>query len=641
MADPKKSNEMPFAGAVVFTLVGAVILIVVLWQFVLPAAWVQWGYRSTQATVVGTCPTEESMKRGKRYSLAAKLEYTVEGQERRRWVKLPRSTTEKEGPEFDAVQGQASEGQELTCFYDPHNPSTVVLDHNKFEWYMLPGLLCPSFFLFIGVAAMAASWRKAFPRGLRVEAASLLGRLPRRFYLSLAGIVLVVVLGWLTLFVASPGLGCWVLPLLVLIIVGGVVLVRTAARYASVALASPERRSTLTLQADLPPGASAQAPPPAPWKAATPAAVDPGERLPVRLQSNLVGLFSDKLVFVGCGGVFAGIVLGGFLAYLVENWTGRSPPLRVGLIGGFLAVGLAVASVLASRVMRWVRPLTVEVSEHPLRPGGSYRLVVAHPDPAALRRLRLELLCQEETGAGKNTKRHIASRQAIEAEPPAAVAGALPAPPGAVVSARPATLEARLDVPAAAAPSFEMEHHRLTWYVAVGLGAPLLGELRFPVTLAPAAPAELPAACGPKAVVEDGPAVLWIERGAAVFLTGDTAAGGYDVRPLDGRPLRSAELSVLWYTDDQGGREMGVCHYEGRETSDADDLSLYGKRTFAARLPAGPFSYDGEVLKLRWAVRLRLRYLDGEEQVTELRFRLVAASAGPGADAADGAPPGG
>jgi hypothetical protein len=41
------------------------------------------------------------------------------------------------------------------------------------------------------------------------------------------------------------------------------------------------------------------------------------------------------------------------------------------------------------------------------------------------------------------------------------------------------------------------------------------------------------------------------------------------------------------------------------------------------RLPDGPLSYDGQVVKIRWAVRLRLRYPDGEERLRELRFRLV------------------
>src|SRR5262249_30709385 len=68
--------------------------------------------------------------------------------------------------------------------------------------------------------------------------------------------------------------------------------------------------------------------------------------------------------------------------------------------------------------------------------------------------------------------------------------------------------------------------------------------------------------------------------------------------------------------------EMGVCHYESHPAVDGNDLPLYSTRTFAARMPDGPLSHEGKAVVIRWVVRLRLRYVNGDEAVTDLPFRL-------------------
>jgi hypothetical protein len=87
------------------------------------------------------------------------------------------------------------------------------------------------------------------------------------------------------------------------------------------------------------------------------------------------------------------------------------------------------------------------------------------------------------------------------------------------------------------------------------------------------------------------------------------------------------ELSVLWHADARGGADLGVCHYEEHGAVDGDDLALYARRHYRARLPDGPPSYDGKVVRIQWAVRLRLRYVNGTEVLRELPLRLVDAGA--------------
>jgi hypothetical protein len=616
MATAKPSNEMPFGVGVVFTLLGGGIVGFFLFGQVLPAAWVYFAYRPVQGTVVETRPAEESIKHGTRHHLEALLEYTVNGKDYRGWVRLPRSTTEAEGPDAEAVRDQVAVGEQLTCYHDPIKPAAgVVLDTNRFEWFKLCGVLCPSLFLMVGLATVAAGWRKTFPRGVVVETVSLLGRLPRRFYLALAGVPLVIVTGWLILTNLVPVLGCWAFPVGLLTFLGVIALLSMAREFGRVALPSPEKRAIDARQPDLPPGASMPAPPPLPpWDPGPPVPVDRGERLPVRLRPNLHSLFSDPLVVAGLVIFFGSLVLGGWGLALVAAWLGLGPgPVRLGLLLLVPAIGATAVFVLGSPVVRQARRLAVEVSEHPLRPGGSYRFALAHPDAGVLARLQLALVSEEESRAsgsnkgGNNTKRHTASRQAIDIKEQ-------PAPDGA--------LYLQCDVPAGAMPSFELGHHQLAWYFTVDLGRRFLGDLRYPVTVAPAAaPPDLPLPQDKPAQGDFASGSLWIDEETTSFLPGATLEGGCSVRPTD-HPLRTAELSVLWYTADTGGADMGVCHYEGHEAIDGDDLPLYRERRFRVSLPSGPFNYDGEVVKVCWAVRLRLRYVNGEEQVHELPFRL-------------------
>jgi hypothetical protein len=51
-------------------------------------------------------------------------------------------------------------------------------------------------------------------------------------------------------------------------------------------------------------------------------------------------------------------------------------------------------------------------------------------------------------------------------------------------------------------------------------------------------------------------------------------------------------------------------------------LDLRVPRRFSTVLPASPLSYDGEIVKICWCVRLRLFLPQGQEALTEVPFRL-------------------
>jgi hypothetical protein len=86
--------------------------------------------------------------------------------------------------------------------------------------------------------------------------------------------------------------------------------------------------------------------------------------------------------------------------------------------------------------------------------------------------------------------------------------------------------------------------------------------------------------------------------------------------------VRSAELSVLWYTAGQGEEDMAVHHFERLVDEAARPLDLRVPRRFATVLPASPLSYDGQIVKICWCVRLRLFLPQGQETVAEVAFQL-------------------
>ena len=98
---------------------------------------------------------------------------------------------------------------------------------------------------------------------------------------------------------------------------------------------------------------------------------------------------------------------------------------------------------------------------------------------------------------------------------------------------------------------------------------------------------------------------------------------------VDGSSLwtvRAAELSVLWHTAGKGEEDMAIHHFERLVEDTARSLDLRVPRRFSMVLPASPFSYDGQIVKICWCVRLRLFLPQGQEMVAETPFRLGSLS---------------
>ena len=103
----------------------------------------------------------------------------------------------------------------------------------------------------------------------------------------------------------------------------------------------------------------------------------------------------------------------------------------------------------------------------------------------------------------------------------------------------------------------------------------------------------------------------------------------YQLDAVDSRDLQAIEASVLWYTEGKGDEDLGVHYFERRSPADCSELDEYGRgdlrqlRSFVVELPNSPLSYEGEILQIRWCVRLRVFAANGREYTAEHDFQLA------------------
>ena len=90
--------------------------------------------------------------------------------------------------------------------------------------------------------------------------------------------------------------------------------------------------------------------------------------------------------------------------------------------------------------------------------------------------------------------------------------------------------------------------------------------------------------------------------------------------------LQAIEVSVLWHTEGKGDQDLNIHHFQRLDENQIRRAGLADEQSLQCRLPTTPLSYHGQLISLRWCVRLRLFMAGGREVVAEQPFHLVAAA---------------
>ena len=111
-------------------------------------------------------------------------------------------------------------------------------------------------------------------------------------------------------------------------------------------------------------------------------------------------------------------------------------------------------------------------------------------------------------------------------------------------------------------------------------------------------------------------------RGSWVYLPGETLAGSYFLDEFGDEPISAVEVSVLWKTEGKGNSDFGIHEFWRRSVADGDWIDNRTPGRFLTVLPNSPLTYNGELIKVYWLVRIRVFTENGREFVDEHVFRL-------------------
>ncbi len=186
----------------------------------------------------------------------------------------------------------------------------------------------------------------------------------------------------------------------------------------------------------------------------------PGTTLAFRLPSERAGwqlpaLLAGSVVTNGVVAVFVTMAVQGHLAG-EPDWILTFFLVPLVLVG----LGLIVALVRTALVGTQIGPTIVEISEHPLLPGGSYQVFVSQPGRRSVTLLRILLVCEEEatyrqgtntrTAAERVFEREVFRREGFEIHPET-----------------PFETQLTLEIPEGAMHSFRSDHNQIHWKLVV------------------------------------------------------------------------------------------------------------------------------------------------------------------------------
>ncbi|MFK7770424.1 MAG: hypothetical protein AB8B55_24655 [Mariniblastus sp.] len=105
-------------------------------------------------------------------------------------------------------------------------------------------------------------------------------------------------------------------------------------------------------------------------------------------------------------------------------------------------------------------------------------------------------------------------------------------------------------------------------------------------------------------------------------MTGDFLICEYVVKlpsQFEVTTITSVETSVIFITEGKGEEDIGVHFFERRNQQSLTSDTFRQPQRISTVLPASPLSYDGEIVKIKWSVRVRL-FIDDGNHITEDKF---------------------
>jgi len=113
-----------------------------------------------------------------------------------------------------------------------------------------------------------------------------------------------------------------------------------------------------------------------------------------------------------------------------------------------------------------------------------------------------------------------------------------------------------------------------------------------------------------------------LDGNGRIYRPGESMSGEYWLENVHPGEIKAIELSILWYTEGKGDEDFGVHEFRRATLDDRGRSDSRYSNQFRVVLPRSPLSYEGQIVKLRWCVRVRAFLTHGREILGQLRFRL-------------------
>ncbi|MHC2070291.1 hypothetical protein ACYFX5_22690 [Bremerella sp. T1] len=115
---------------------------------------------------------------------------------------------------------------------------------------------------------------------------------------------------------------------------------------------------------------------------------------------------------------------------------------------------------------------------------------------------------------------------------------------------------------------------------------------------------------------------ITLDRPSRVYLPDEELIASFEITGIRPSEVQAIEASVLWYTEGTGEEDLATHDFRRLLPLDRNDADLTKRRKFQTRLPRSPLSYQGLIVKIRWAIRVRVFMQQGREFMEEVPFRL-------------------
>lgn len=115
---------------------------------------------------------------------------------------------------------------------------------------------------------------------------------------------------------------------------------------------------------------------------------------------------------------------------------------------------------------------------------------------------------------------------------------------------------------------------------------------------------------------------ITVDRASRCYLPEDDLIATFHVQGISPAEIQAIEASVLWYTEGTGEEDLSTHDFRRLLPIDSSDQDLTQRRQFQTHLPRSPLSYEGVIVKIRWAIRVRVFLQQGRDHYEEIPFRL-------------------